>query len=92
MKFCMGSKAPYKNCLTSGIRRHKMIHDLNGCYCANCGIHCGESPQLHHEDFFAGDKIVMTNAKFEAHKLVAPLAHSSGIGMFPCVNNAFHVR
>ena len=88
----MGSKAPYKNCLASGIRRHKMIHDLNGCYCANCGIHSGESPQLHHEDFFAGDLMVMTIAKYKAHKLGAPLSHSSGIGMHHCVDNAFHVR
>ena len=86
------SKAPYRNCLESGRRAHKMIHDLNGCYCANCGIHCGEGEQLHHEDFYAGEKMVMTPAKYEAHKQANPLAHSSGIGMHPSVDNAFNVR
>ena len=67
MKFCMGKKAPYKNCLKSGIRRHKMIHELGqGCHCANCGIHAGENPQLHHEDFFAGDKRIMSQAQVQA--------------------------
>ena len=73
------SLAPFRNCLASG-KKHKMIHEFGqGCHCANCGIHCGENPQLHHEQI-----ITMTSAEIEAHIPTIEVSRS--------VNNAFHVR
>ena len=81
----VSSKPPVKNCLASGIRRHKMIHEFGqGCHCANCGLHAGENPQLHHEDIFEGDKRIMTSAQVQAR-----IPH---IVVRRSVDNVFNVR
>tara|TARA_R110002020_G_scaffold64430_4_gene170975 strand:- start:7992 stop:8237 length:246 start_codon:yes stop_codon:yes gene_type:complete len=78
------SNAPYKNCVDVG-KKHHMIHEFGGtCACGNCGLHCGENPQLTHEQV-----VNMTTSEVIAQNVMRQIPCNE-LSRF--VDNPFRVR